>query len=114
MNTAKQMNLFSSLPVTLLGSGPITKKFWEFHKANPGVYLELKKLALDLKKKGHRHYGIKGLFEVLRWHRAMETQGSEFKLNNNYTALYARLLMHYEHSLEGFFAIRNSSEQVIE
>ena len=96
-------------------TGPITRKFWEFHLANPQVFKELMRLALDLKRKGVMKYGIGSLFEVIRWHRAMETNGSVFKLNNNYRALYARELMKYEPKLDGFFEIRSSpNPQVIE
>jgi len=109
-----EISVNSPYPIGLVGNGPITKRFWEFHRANPSVYSELRKLALELYDKGHRHYGMKGLFEVLRWHRAMSTECSEFKLNNNYTALYSRLLMYYEPKLDGFFLVRGSSEQVIE
>jgi len=85
--------------------------FTEFHEEHPEVYDELKKLALDLVGHGHRRYSINGLFEVLRWHRAMRTTDDEqedFKLNNNYRALYARLLMLVEPRLRGFFETRVS------
>jgi hypothetical protein len=103
-----------SIPTSLQSTGPITKKFWEFHQNNPTVYTQLRDLAIQLKNAGHRKYGMKGLFEVLRWQRALQTRGSTFKLNNNYTALYARLLMHNELSLSNFFDLRESSDQVIE
>jgi hypothetical protein len=101
-------------PEELLHNGRITRKFREFHEANPEVYAKLVDLAVQLKHRGRKSYGMKSLFEVMRWHRAMTTTGSEFKLNNNYTALYARLIMHNEPRLEGFFRTRESSEQVIE
>ena len=85
--------------------------FMEFHEANPEVYQELRKLSLDLVDHGRERYGIGGLFEVLRWHRAMRTTDDEqedFKLNNNYRALYARLLMLVEPRLRGFFETRVS------
>ena len=72
--------------------GRIEQKFQEFRRENPHVYRRLVKLALALAMKGHKRYGIKSLFEVLRWEEAMATTGSQFKLNNNYTALYARLI----------------------
>ena len=85
---------------------PIERAFWEFHSENPDVYRELRSLALSLKGKGHDHYGIKALFEVVRFNRAAATSDETFKLNNNYSALYARLLMKHEKRLGGFFEIR--------
>jgi len=86
----------------------INENFVEFHTANLSVYQELRALALKMKRSGREHYGIKSLFEVLRWHRALKTSdtSSDFKLNNNYTALYARVLMQNEPELEGFFRTR--------
>jgi hypothetical protein len=86
----------------------IERCFWEFHIANPLVYNELRDYALDLQHKGRKHYGVKALFEVVRFHRALLTddQLCEWKLNNSYTALYARLLMSNEPELRGFFRTR--------
>jgi hypothetical protein len=93
-----------------LGTQPdrIERDFWAFHVSNPRVYAELRDHALHLRSKGRSHYGIKALFEVVRFHRALQTQDkcSEWKLNNNYTALYARMLMANEPELRDFFRIR--------
>lgn len=86
----------------------IEEAFWTFHNANPDVYRRLVKLARDLVARGHRTIGIGMLFEVLRWHHAMTTVDTEssFKLNNNYRALYARLIMVREADLDGKFNTR--------
>ena len=72
------------------------------------MYDELRKLALALINRGHLRYGIAGLFEVLRYRHAMRTidPDESFKLNNNYRAYYARLLMDRELRLVGFFLTR--------
>lgn len=84
----------------------IEERFQTFHQANPHVYYALRDLAIGLKDRGWNHYGIKALFEVLRFKHAMRTNGDAYKLNNNYTALYARLLMEREPYLRGFFETR--------
>jgi len=81
---------------------------WAFHLNNPNVSLELRRLALGLLDAGHRHYSIKGLFEVLRFNTALKTTGKPYKLNNNLTPFYARLLMENEPRLVGFFHTRES------
>jgi len=82
-------------------------QFEEFHKNNPEVYEELVRLARQMKARGHKQIGIKMLWEVLRWERAMKTTDqTEWKLNNNYTSRYARLIMEQEPDLEGFFKTR--------
>jgi hypothetical protein len=69
----------------------------------------LREHALHLRRKGRTHYGIKALFEVVRFHRALETTDkcAEWKMNNNYSALYARLLMANEPELCDFFRTRS-------
>jgi hypothetical protein len=68
-------------------------------------------MALEMRRRGHRQYGIKALFEVLRFNHAMRTEGDIFKLNNNYTALYARLLMDNEPELDDFFETRRRTSE---
>ena len=82
---------------------------WIFHANNPTILLELRRLALKLKDAGHHKYSIRGLFEVLRFNAAVKTTGKKYKLNNNLTPFYARLLMETEPRLVGFFNLRNST-----
>lgn len=82
--------------------------FRDYHSANPQVYDKLRSFALQARRTGRRHLGMKAIFERLRWWAYVETTGDEFKLNNNYTAFYARLLMEREPELAGFFETRKS------
>jgi hypothetical protein len=81
-----------------------------FHNANPHVWRRLVEIASGLSARGHRQYGMKALFEVLRYERALSTSDptSTFKLNNDYAAVYAREIMRLEPSLAGFFTTRRS------
>lgn len=89
----------------------IEEDFWAFHRANPQVYDRLSALAGQLKDRGHTKVGIGMLFEVLRWEHMMSTSDvTPFKLNNNYRAYYARLIMHRRPSLAGFFDLRKQRE----
>lgn len=85
---------------------PLRDAFEEFHALNPEIYEELVRQARALKAVGRERYGVKSLFEVIRWHRALTTSGDDLKLNNNHAPFYARLIMARERDLEGFFEIR--------
>ena len=62
------------------------QRFWEFHEANPHVYLELVRLARRAKDHGKKRIGVKMIWEVMRWNLTIETHGDpEFKLNNKTT-----------------------------
>lgn len=98
---------FEFLPIVPTPSGlTIEESFGLFHHGNPHIYRLLKQMAIDYKRKGHAHCGMKMLWEALRYSSAVKTRGEPYKLNNNYTALYARLLMKQERELVGFFEVR--------
>jgi hypothetical protein len=90
--------------------GKIEQAFNKFHAENPHVFENLKSMALMLNNKGHKRYGIKALFEVLRYNKAITTSGNDFKLNNNFTALYARKIMEECSKLDGFFETRERKD----
>lgn len=94
------------------GPGDLTprQKFEAFHEANPWVYTSIVRMARELVERGHRKIGIAMLFESLRWLRMRSTSDptSGFKLNNNYKAWYARLVMR-EPGLADIFEKRRSA-----
>jgi hypothetical protein len=95
---AKQYNLFDET---------IQERFEAFHKAHPEVYAYLLALCFELRGKGREHYGIKSLWERVRWHFQVEKQlGEEFKLNNNFHSRYVRLILRDYPELDGFFELR--------
>lgn len=86
-----------------------SEAFEEFHHHNPKVYVVLVRLAREwTKRTGRRELGIKTLYERTRWEIALATSDPDFKLNNNYTAFYARLIMAQEPDLAGMFDLRVS------
>jgi hypothetical protein len=85
----------------------IQETFEAFHAANPWVLRAFEQLTEDWLK-GHRKVGMKMLAEVLRWQhsRRTTTQGRSFKLNNNHTSRYARLLIERHPEWEQAFETR--------
>lgn len=85
------------------------RQFLAFHHANPQVYARLRDMALALRRRGFKRWGVKNLYEKLRYDLAIETFGEpEFRLNNNYHSHYARLLMESEPQLAEFFELRGT------
>lgn len=83
------------------------KRFLRFHNENPHVYEKLVALARQVHRAGHKNYSIWALFARLRWHYDFETECEKgFKLCNDYTSRYSRMLMEKEPELAGFFRIR--------
>lgn len=69
----------------------IAERFDAFHEANPHVADALEALAGQWLAR-HKRVGMKALVERLRWESGIQTTGV-WKLNNNFTSLYARLLL---------------------
>ena len=84
----------------------IKSRFEEFHAKNPEVYRALVKVACKLRSRGHRSFGIKMLFEVVRWQYAMGRTKKRVRINNDFTAHYARLIMRQELYLRDVFKTR--------
>ena len=94
-------------PVTYADDATPFARFQAFHQANPHVLDALIDICLDVQARGRRRWSTKGAFEVLRW-ASIRTDSDDFKLNNNYTAPYARLIAMVEPRLASFFAMRES------
>lgn len=84
------------------------ERFLRFHLANPHVLDLIVKISRDLKGLGFQRAGMKLVFERIRWLSALETKGDGFRVNNSYTAFYARKVMEEEPDLRGFFRLRES------
>lgn len=83
------------------------KKFRKYHEDRPEIFDSFYTLASKTRNAGNSRYSAKCLMEVIRWEQDLQTPGG-FKIDNNYTSLYARLLMAYDPSFEGFFELRNA------
>ena len=86
------------------------ERFEAFHARNPKVYEELERMTSELVLRGRKHFGIKMLFENLRYNYYLTTEdpNSDFKLNNSYTAFYSRLLMANHPDWQGIFELRSA------
>jgi hypothetical protein len=85
----------------------IQSRFEEFDRNHPEVYRYLVELAFSAYNIGHRHYGIRTLWERMRWHFYVERdEREEYKLNDHYTSRYVRKIIAEYPELEEFFEIR--------
>src|SRR5438045_9464256 len=72
----------------------IDQAFWQFHRANPGIYQLLCTYARQAVKAGRGRFGIRMIWERVRWYVLVETTDpTGIKLNDHYHSRYARLLM---------------------
>ena len=56
----------------------------------------------------NRRFGMKALCVHVRWHMTVNQGDAEFRLNNNYTAAFTRLLIEQHPEVEPFVNTRHS------
>lgn len=76
-------------------------------QANPHFYRRFEEFAEALAAAGHRNISAKLIFERIRWESMISTSGEPWKLNNNYTPIYARRFMHEHPEHRGLFRLRD-------
>ncbi len=90
----------------------LEQRFQLFHKENPHVFARMLELARARLDRGERWISVKALWEELRASLAKRELAydadyePEFKLNNNHTAFYARVLVETEPRLIGVIETR--------
>ena len=79
-----------------------------FNKTHPKVWDLFVTFTQELHVRGFRNYSANAVFERIRWEtdQADVSGKSEFKLNNNYSAYYARWYMRAFPDHKGFYRTR--------
>jgi hypothetical protein len=75
-----------------------------FHAANPHVLAEMLRLARELLDRGAKYIGAKALWESLRV--SLSTTDNEYRLNNSFTSIYARMAIDHEPRLGSVMELR--------
>ena len=84
----------------------LQRDFEQFDQDNPRIYELLCKFIDQAIARGFRRLGMQMLYERVRWEVMIETTDTEFKLNNNHVAYYARKWLREHPQYPDFFATR--------
>lgn len=87
---------------------PRIAAFEEFHRANPHVYEAFKRFAREAQGKVAR-YSADAILHRIRWFSTIETNDPAWKLNDHWSAFYARKLLKDDPSFAGFFELRKAA-----
>lgn len=72
-----------------------SNRFKAFDMANPDVYYAIMKEIEKALDKGLTKFSIKTIIGNVRWAKTLETVSNDgFKINDAYTALYARVIIY--------------------
>ena len=82
----------------------LTDKFNQYHRDNPQVYELFKRFTFIAIKRGYNRLSAWMIANRIRWETSIETFSvDEYKISNDYIALYARMFMHDHPQYDGFF-----------
>ena len=97
---ARAAVLGSPAPPEIGNPGRLRERWWTWHLKNPHVYSEIEKAALSVAATGATRYSVWPIIGHLRFMETLRTVGDDFKISNDWQALYARLFLflHPEHS----------------
>jgi hypothetical protein len=85
---------------------PLEERFWFFRASNGPLMAHIEEMALRTAADGRR-VSVKLLFELVRA-EARREPGSEYQLNNDFTAVCARWLIERHPHLADFIELRKS------
>ncbi|WP_316201030.1 MULTISPECIES: hypothetical protein [unclassified Bradyrhizobium] len=88
----------------------IEERFWAFHESNPKVYQLFDRFTKQVISRGHTRFSSDAILHRIRWETNVETHGDKFKINDHYSAYYARMWMDLNPDHDGFFATRELRE----
>ena len=90
------------------GSADAEQSFAAFHAAHPDVWFHFERFTLELIRKGYEHHSADAVLHRVRWETDANADGQPYKIQNNWTAYYARMF-HRRHPIHaGFFRTRKS------
>lgn len=89
----------------------LLERFKLYHRDNPQVFQELLRSARQVKEAGLERVGYGFLLERLRWWSEIEARDlySDYRFDQNYGPLFVRLIMMYDHALDGLFVTKRTS-----
>lgn len=99
------LNVTTETQGGLFCTDPIEASWQQFHERNPQVYAAFERLTLRAIA-GEQKMGAKAVWERMRWDFHVESSDKAPKLNNNFTAYYARhfMALHPQHA--NYFQLR--------
>jgi hypothetical protein len=84
-------------------------RFAAIDAANPRMWELFRTFTFAMIQRGFRHYSARAVLHRVRWETATPLEdGSEFKINNNWSPFYARKFHQLYPDYSGFFRCRLS------
>ncbi len=84
----------------------LKEKFDIWNEENPEVYKLFCKFTFQAIERGHKSLSAWMIVNRIRWETSVVTTGDEYKVSNDFVALYARKFMGDYPQYDGFFRVK--------
>ena len=84
----------------------LMNRFNNFNRDNPEVYELFKRFTFQAINRGHTRLSAWMIANRIRWETQIETVNDDYKISNDYIALYSRKFMKDYPEHDGFFRIK--------
>ena len=84
----------------------LLNRFTDFDTKNPQVYELFVRFTFEAIKRGHKRLSAWMIANRIRWETTIVTVNCEYKISNDYIALYSRKFMKDYPQYDGFFKIK--------
>lgn len=81
----------------------LKERFDAWHNENPEVYDLFCRFTFEAISKGHKRLSAWMIANRIRWETSVVTVGDDYKISNDFIALYARKFMEDYPKYDGFF-----------
>ena len=81
-------------------------RFDDYDAKNPHVWRLFKKFTFEVIRAGHTRFSADSILHRIRWETAVITTNSHYKINNNFSADYARKFICEFPQYSRFFEMR--------
>ena len=86
--------------------GPLLTAWKRWHSENPEFYELFCRFTREAISKGHLNLSAWLVVNRIRWETSIVTRGDDYKIRNDFIALYSRLFMAENPQYAGFFRTR--------
>jgi len=87
----------------LVNESALGRRWFRWHKDNPEFYRLFERFTFEAANRGHKRLSGWLIANRVRWETSVVTTGDDYKISNDFIALFTRLFMVRHPRYEGFF-----------
>lgn len=96
----------------LMQESALGRRWYRWHKDNPDFFPLFERFTFEAVNRGHKRLSGWLIANRVRWETSIVTTGDDYKISNDFIALFARLFMVKHPRYEGFFRTKRMKRLV--